>query len=464
MPTPRKEMPAAAKVLLRWRLPKTYLGIVLGTDRGLIGRWARTVGAEPYRQGVDPAALPAEVLQDVLDGTYTERDPLPEAAKPVRPKTLPPSGNEDGKPERPERPEPTLEERVVTLRERQLDVFAHREQQRQVEHEAFKQALCDLLEESIPSLGAADVFPPAPEAATEPHRPEEANAVWSDHHIGETVNPVHTGGLGGFNWNIYQARMLTWERAARRIIQMHQMVRPIRHLNIYSLGDMATGQLVYEGQTGFIDKHIGQQIVEGAAFLAPMVRRFLDLVETVDLYAVPGNHGRTGPKKMALPPAANFDWILMEMLRLWLRDEPRVHLDNSEAMYLIVERPGADFLLMHGDNIRAWNTIPWYGAERHTRRMRELLGVRARYVLIGHQHVPAAWSQADGEICFNGSVLGPTDFSVNKLGVGSLPSQRLFFTHPHYGKTADYDLRLATWEEIRKVDVRGHHQHERATA
>src|SRR3990167_7878068 len=89
MPVPRKEMPAAAKVLRRWRLPKTYLGIVLGTDRGIVGLWARTVGAEPYRQGVDPAALPAEVLQGVLDGTYTERDPLPEEAKPVRPKTLP---------------------------------------------------------------------------------------------------------------------------------------------------------------------------------------------------------------------------------------------------------------------------------------------------------------------------------------------------------------------------------------
>ena len=71
------------------------------------------------------------------------------------------------------------------------------------------------------------------------------------------------------------------------------------------------------------------------------------------------------------------------------------------------------------------------------------------YELCAHHHQPA--NLAD-KILMNGTVVGGSDLSINKMGVTNLASQKIFYFHPRYGINRESNINLSDEVVLRPDD------------
>ena len=103
------------------------------------------------------------------------------------------------------------------------------------------------------------------------------------------------------------------------------------------------------------------------------------------------------------------------------------------------------FLLTHGETIKSWNAIPYYGFDRADARWTKLLQARGQkfdYFLIGHHHNQAQIDSPVGEKIVNGCWPGGSQYSLKSLNTANRPSQLLFGIHPRHGITWRYKVNL----------------------
>jgi len=115
-----------------------------------------------------------------------------------------------------------------------------------------------------------------------------------------------------------------------------------------------------------------------------------------------------------------------------------------------IEVEGYGFYLTHGDEILSWNSIPWYGIERKTRRLTALSATqnkRIHYYCFGHFHSPATQNVLDGETIINGAWVATDPYAYEKLSVFNEPSQWLFGVHNDRGISWRLNMLLRTKRE-----------------
>ncbi|GAG16187.1 unnamed protein product, partial [marine sediment metagenome] len=115
-----------------------------------------------------------------------------------------------------------------------------------------------------------------------------------------------------------------------------------------------------------------------------------------------------------------------------------------------VEVEGWGFYVTHGDEIRSWNSIPFYGLERKTRRLTALTATqnkRIHYYCFAHFHNPAMQAALDGETIINGSWVATDPYAYEKLSVFSEPSQWLHGVNAKRGISWRLNMKLRTARE-----------------
>jgi hypothetical protein len=115
----------------------------------------------------------------------------------------------------------------------------------------------------------------------------------------------------------------------------------------------------------------------------------------------------------------------------------------SDSMACVVEINKKNFLVSHGDSIRGWMGLPFYGAERATRRLADITGISLDYAVYAHHHQAASIPVGFIGVLFNGAYPGGSDFSVSKLHSASYPMQKYFYVHAEKGITAHWNINLA---------------------
>lgn len=103
----------------------------------------------------------------------------------------------------------------------------------------------------------------------------------------------------------------------------------------------------------------------------------------------------------------------------------------------------------------SWNSIPFYGIERKTRRLNAIgavKGVIPNYFLYGHFHTSSVSQHTNGEVILNGSWAATDEYALEALGAYSEPYQWLFGVHPKYGISwrLPIKLRSSNWSEDEK--------------
>ena len=283
----------------------------------------------------------------------------------------------------------------------------------------------------------------SPAKIPKPKRSDEAEVAMldlSDMQIGSIVRPHEVMGLNTYNLEVFKERLQLLVEKVIHITEGLQSSRRIDTLIVNFLGDIVEGELIFEHQPFEIEADLLTQIFVAADELVGALLTFAQHFKEVKVYAVPGNHGRASKRNS---PNLNFDTIVYRFIEQRLALQRNIRIYCSDGPCMGYEEPeGWLHVIQHGDNIRSYLSIPYYGLDRAASRMSALLMTQVRYYHIGHHHSAGYIPNAACTRILNGSFVGTSRFSANEMQTGDVPVQWFMGYHPKYGKTWLYDLRL----------------------
>lgn len=284
-----------------------------------------------------------------------------------------------------------------------------------------------------------------------PFDPEDMALVLSDEQIGQLQTLKDTSGFSEYNFKIFEKEAERLEESIIKIKNIHSEAYDIETLWILCAGDNVEGELTYRGQTHYIDQIVVDQVFKGGRKIADMIRNLCMAFPKVKVIMVSGQHGR-GPKEAHW--RSNWDYVFARLLQVLLQDVENCEVTVAESTLCVFEIRGHVFLLNHGNEIRSWMTVPFYGLERATLRWVNLTRLPVEYVVIGDKHRRCTFDIAYVEAMINGSWSPGSKFSVDKMQAAGIPKQILFGVHDIIGKSFSYDIRLAEPTKLEK-DERG---------
>lgn len=270
-------------------------------------------------------------------------------------------------------------------------------------------------------------------------------------HIGEIVSPEKTYGLGDYDLAMAQARVQTYVDSVLDLAVNHHSGETFERLWVICLGDSVNGTIHAELERAQ-EFGVARQTVEAGRLYALMLRDFAAYFPEVVFIGYPGNHGRIHTKPSFIDKTDNYDNIAYTLTREMVRDIPNVEVHIPESFFTIEEINGHRFLFTHGDMMRAWAGIPWYGKDRARANLSDLvkrLNLDFEYFCTSHFHTNMEVQETYGETFFTGSSKGPCGFSIGTKGVGSDPAWKFYGIHRRRGVTFRYPVNMkeATREE-----------------
>lgn len=278
-----------------------------------------------------------------------------------------------------------------------------------------------------------------------PGTPETVVALVSDYHIGEVVSAEETGGVNAYDMDIFRER---WQYHVDSIggICLGKLTGydfPVLH--IVGLGDMISG-LIHDELVETSDSTLMDWLIEGSWVLAQGIRQLAAEFPEVRVDWLFGNHGRVTQKVRYKRRWVNYDYLLGHMVATELRDVGNVTFTNHKSFFALINVADHNLLALHGDQIKAWAGIPWYGITRATTNLSALLKSQRKtfdLVALGHFHNAGLLDRVDCELVLNGSGIGGNEFSIGALFTSTAPRQVIFGVHPERGRTWQYAIDLS---------------------
>src|SRR5690606_26593472 len=246
------------------------------------------------------------------------------------------------------------EERTAADYRRTIDSLQRRLGREKDRTEAMLEAVYSAVADSIQALDIPPVEPPKKDRRTKGE--ETAVLLLSDWQLGKKT-PTYSS-------EVCEERIALLRDKVDRLVDIQRADHPVKRICLFLLGDMIEGELIFPGQAFEIDSSLYRQVtVDGPRILGDTVRWALSRFEQVEVHAVPGNHGQIGGRsRRDMHPESNGDRMLYEITRQLVPDaEWHVSPDWWHVADL-GER--ARFLLLHGDQVRGYAGIPWYGWAR----------------------------------------------------------------------------------------------------
>jgi hypothetical protein len=256
-------------------------------------------------------------------------------------------------------------------------------------------------------------------------------------------------GVGGFSEEVFDRRLARWLEAVSGSMRDYAASHRIAELVIPFGGDLVEGDDIFSGQPWQLEIDPARQTVafvrKWTAALETLLRfakEELGVERTMILF-VPGNHGKVGGKrKGATPSTYSWDWLAAEWLRDSLRGWPVDEWAVEPGGALLFETAGHLFLTIHGDEVKGWGGLPFYGLSKYDGRAIRLSGEVYDYCLLGHHHQPASIPNGSGgEFIVSGDWVGGNNLS-RFLASASRPQQRLLFVGEKYGVTEQIPIYL----------------------
>lgn len=302
-----------------------------------------------------------------------------------------------------------------------------------VKRASFEDKLLGMFKETIQALkpiAAPPIKPPKAKTSS----PHAMGALLSDLHIGEVVDPLQTGGLGQYNMALFNRRSGLWAEKILELVDLRRSRLYIPTLNIPWLGDVVSGD-IHEELSRTNEVNVIGQMAEGAYVMANRIAQLAPHFERIVMEGYPGNHGRMTKKPPSKEQYVNWDYIAYQMIAMFLKGHKNVSFEIGKAFYGTFEMEGYKFLGLHGDSIRGWAGLPWYGIERAVLKLRQLLDLKRErfdYVVLAHFHDPVDTMR----FLVNGDWKGSDEYSISKLHTGGQPTQTVFYVHKAFGIVA----------------------------
>lgn len=254
----------------------------------------------------------------------------------------------------------------------------------------------------------------------------------SDWHIGEIVREDETEGFGKYNLVIAKHRIVTIIDSFLKWVEAQRSLYCIDECHVFGEGDFTSGLIHQELMTD-AEFPAPVQVAEAGLLLGEVLRMVSGRFKRVDAVLVGAdNHGRLERKPRAKQKAANnLSYLVNTIAKTYARDCKNINAPTIVAAKHLHKVHGYGFLIEHGDGIRGWSGIPFYGIQRSNgresrRRMNTDKGFH--YHSIAHYHVPFLIDDTLG----NGSLTGTTEFD-HLAARHAPPSQVAFLVSPNHG-------------------------------
>lgn len=271
----------------------------------------------------------------------------------------------------------------------------------------------------------------------------------SDEHADANVLPHQVGGLERYNFAIALRRAEQLVDTAIQYTQQTLANHQFDTLYIFANGDHVSGEI-----HGAVDHSEYRNMFRNALAVGQMhALMFRDLArhfKNVNVLYTPGNHGRRSVKKDYHGAWDNWDYLVGETAKAHCCGIENIDFRIPDSFSAVVNIEGHGFCVSHGDDIKSWNGIPWYGIERKTRRWETLHAASdhdVTYYCFGHFHNPATQATVTGETIINGTWVATDPFAFNGLTVAGEPKQWLHGVHRKHGATWRLPIRLRSERE-----------------
>lgn len=278
---------------------------------------------------------------------------------------------------------------------------------------------------------------------------ESAILMLSDIHADQEIKPHRVQNLENYNFDVACKR-------AERIVDttVSHLIENMSNyqyetLYIFGLGDYVNGEIHNATEHTKWRNSIKNAMATGE-LMAQMINDLSRYFPQIVFISVSGNHGRRSSRKDYRGAHNNWDYFVSSyaMSRLEpLIESGRLTYSIPDSWSAGVNIYGYNFVLNHGDDIKSWNSIPFYGIERKTRRLTAIgavTGTIPNYYAFGHFHTGTVQQHTAGEIFINGSFNATDEYALEALGAYSEPVQWLFGIHEKYGVTNRMPIRLRT--------------------
>lgn len=316
-----------------------------------------------------------------------------------------------------------------------------------------------LVEEMQAYISPIDPLPPVRQRATKKTVVEEHLVMHqSDEHADSVVEPHKVGGFEEYNFQVACCRA---ERYVEKVLEFTQNTLsnyrfPVLHLLWY--GDSSSGEI-----HGAVAKSEYHNMLKNALAIgqmkALMVRDLAPHFERISVIGVSGNHGRRSVKKDYDGAHDNWDYAINEIAALHCKDIKNVSFSFPDCWSLNYAINGHGFNISHGDDIPSWNSIPFYGIERKTRRLVALhhsCGIQVKYFVMGHFHTLSTISDLKGETLINGAWIGTDPYAFERFSGYREPQQLIHGVHEKYGISWRLYVRLKDAEREKRGPERYH--------
>jgi len=259
----------------------------------------------------------------------------------------------------------------------------------------------------------------------------------SDWHCGEVVNIDEMEGLNAFNLSIFRNRVSRLGSTVHELLTTHWKGQPPEKIILIFGGDMITGE-IHDELAKTNDALSAPAVRECAERLAGLVK-LLRGIAPIDIYSIPGNHGRLTKKPESKGMAVNsFDTLISQVV------EMVVNLDKISGVRFFYPKSGdavfrvygLTICAAHGDRIGSKGGQGFIGpiatilrGIAKTRSYYAAQNIMIDYVLVGHYHTTSKLPRGFS----NGSLPGPSEYSRDLKADPEPAKQNMIVVHSEKG-------------------------------
>jgi hypothetical protein len=271
----------------------------------------------------------------------------------------------------------------------------------------------------------------------------------TDEHADAVIQPHQVAGLETYDFQIALRRAEEYVDTTLKFTQRTLSNYQFDTLWVFAHGDHTSGEIHGAVHHSEYRNQFRNSLAIGQMH-ALMYRDLAQHFRDVKVLYLSGNHGRRSQKKDYKQPWNNWDYLVGETARMHSLDLKNVEFLIPESWQANIEIEGYGFCVSHGDDIRSWNNIPWYGIERKTRRLAALYASQDKkidYYCFGHFHNPATQAALNGETIINGAWVAADPYAFNSMSVFTEPCQWIHGVHNDRGVSWRLNVKLATEKE-----------------
>lgn len=273
--------------------------------------------------------------------------------------------------------------------------------------------------------------------------------MFSDLHYGLKVNPVEIGGFFKYNCEVAKKELNYLLLKTCRLLEYYPN-KPDT-LVITLLGDMIDNAIMRDNQMSMIELQITDQVMGVVEIFTDYIISLSKYFKHIKCFGVYGNHGRITKSIKGAHPKDNFDRLVYWGIKERVKNLDNVSFEFTEAQHMLIDVEGWRFWIEHGDTVRSWAGIPFYGAKREKNNIGNILNKfseKADYMLAGHFHIDAEFEN----IFMNGAFVGGDVFSIGKLRRMNIPSQTILGINKKHGVVWKRKIQLI--DEPRKMKIK----------